>query len=126
MGEGWISISLLSSVAYAPCHQRISRLMIEWTVYRGLMRFLKKGWMTMAKKQKKEGFQKAKNAVKVHQFINSQFMMLSKKELSDMDDQIDKLMEQAEKDLEKAPLLINDRYTKDDVVQTVEDGDSSS
>ena len=80
----------------------------------------------MAKKQKKEGFQKAKNAVKVHQFINSQFMMLSKKELSDMDDQIDKLMEQAEKDLEKAPLLINDRYTKDDVVQTVEDGDSSS
>ena len=83
--------------------------------------------MTMAKKQKKEGFQKAKNAVNAHQFINSQFMMLSKKELSDMDDQIDKLMEQAEKDLEKAPLLINDRYTKDDVVQTVEeDGDSSS
>lgn len=83
--------------------------------------------MIMAKKQKKEGFQKAKNAVNVHQFINSQFMMLSKKELSDMDDQIDKLMEQAEKDLEKAPLLINDRYTKDDVVQTVEeDGDSSS
>ena len=82
--------------------------------------------MTMAKKQKKEGFQKAKNAVNTHQFINSQFMMLSKKELSDMDAKIDKLMEQAKKDLEKAPLLINDRYTKDDVVQTVEDGDSSS
>lgn len=82
--------------------------------------------MIMAKKQKKEGFQKAKNAVNAHQFINPQFMMLSKKELSDMDAKIDKLMEQAEKDLEKAPLLINDRYTKDDVVQTVEDGDSSS
>ena len=82
--------------------------------------------MIMAKKQKKEGFQKAKNAVNARQFINPQFMMLSKKELSDMDAKIDKLMEQAEKDLEKAPLLINDRYTKDDVVQTVEDGDSSS
>ena len=80
----------------------------------------------MAKKQKKEGFQKAKNAVNVHQFINPQFMMLSKKEIAEMDTQIDKLMEQAEKDMEKAPLLINDRYTKDDVVQTVEDGDSSS
>ena len=76
----------------------------------------------MAQKNKKKGKAAPSHVQRTgiaESIISREFMALSPSELSELNAHIDRLIESSESELEKAPMLKNDHYMTDDVVERV-------
>lgn len=76
----------------------------------------------MAQKNKKKGKAAPSHVQRTgiaESKISREFMALSPSELSELNAHIDRLIESSESELEKAPMLKNDHYMTDDVVERV-------
>lgn len=78
--------------------------------------------ISLAQKNKKKGKAASSHVQRTgiaESVISREFMALSPSELSELDAHIDKLIEASESELERAPILKNDHYMTDDVVERV-------
>jgi hypothetical protein len=60
----------------------------------------------------------------VRTLINREYMGMSDSDLNELDGEIDKLMERAHYEMEKAPLRKNDNYQRHAVVEELKGGES--